>query len=74
MKVMIWILMSINCDKDDDRVDQDSLPGLFTADLLSTDILVQGEETIEEDCQAYQGCRQQPPRVESWGVKVKAAD
>ena len=50
---------------------QDSLPGLFTADLLSTDILVKGEETIEEYCQAYQGCREEPACVESWGIRFR---
>ena len=41
------------------------LPGLLTAHLLRADVVVEGEEPVEEDHQPHQGRRQQPSRVES---------
>ena len=42
------------------------LPGLLTAHLLGADVVVEGEEAVEEDHQADQGGRQQPASVEPW--------
>ena len=41
------------------------LPGLLTAHLLGADVVVEGEEAVEEDHQPHQGRRQQPSCVES---------
>ena len=46
------------------------LPGLLTAHLLGADVVVEGEEAVEEDHQPHQGRRQQPSRVESWNFEM----
>ena len=49
----------------DDNGELFLLPGLLTAHLLGADVVVEGEEAVEEDHQPHQGRRQQPSRVES---------
>ena len=38
----------------------------LAADFLSNDVVLHGEEAVEEDEQADHGGRQQPTRVEPW--------
>ena len=40
------------------------LPGLITAHLPSTDVVIQSEETIEEHTETNHGSREQPASVE----------
>ena len=42
------------------------LPGLVTADLSCTDIVIQSKQTVEEHSQAHHGSGQQPACVEPW--------
>ena len=46
------------------------LSGLLAAHLLGADVVVEGEEAVEEDHQPHQGRRQQPSRVESWNFEM----
>ena len=45
------------------------LPRLLAAHLLGTDVVVEGEEAVEEDHQPHQGGRQQPARVKSFDFR-----
>ena len=42
------------------------LLGLEAADLPGADVVVEGEEAVEEHAQPHHGRRQQPARVEPW--------
>ena len=48
----------------------DSLSGPITADLSGTDIVVQGEEPVEEHTQPNHGSWQQPASIETWKVRI----
>ena len=47
------------------------LLGLEAADLPGADVVVEGEETVEEHAQPHHGRRQQPARVEPWNKETK---